>query len=84
MPDKSSDSFCELSVRRNVKGVETFSKQLHKFTSKCEELDEGGDREGGRVVRVQLVNLVNFKKVPEKEEKKLSIPRRIIHSKTKT
>ena len=66
MPDKSSDSFCELSVRRNVKSIETFTKQLDELSSEGEQLHEGGDGEGGWVVLVHVVDLVDFKQVPKK------------------
>ena len=66
VPDKSSDSFCELSVRWDVKSIETFTKQLDELSSEGEQLHEGGDGEGGWVVLVHVVDLVDFKQVPKK------------------
>ena len=64
MPDKSSDPLSELSVRRSVKRVETFSEELNELSSEGEKLHERRHRERRRVVVVQAVALFYLQKIP--------------------
>ena len=58
--DKSSDSFSELSVGRNVEGVEALSEQPDEVGGKGEQLQERRHRERRGAVAVDAVDAVDL------------------------
>jgi hypothetical protein len=58
--DKPSDSFCELSVRRNVEGVEPFSEESNEVRREGEESQKRRHRKRRRTVAIDAVDAIDF------------------------
>jgi len=58
--DKPSDSFCELSVRRNVEGVEPFPEESNEVRREGEESQKRRHRKRRRTVAIDTVDAIDF------------------------
>jgi hypothetical protein len=58
--DKSPDSFCELSVRRNVEGVEPFPEESNEVRREGEESQKRRHRKRRRTVAIDAVDAIDF------------------------